>query len=122
MRTGVMSLILGAFLAFGATGAVAQEMVSLDRILPQIRQHHPGKFYDAEGPFRGPDGVPRYRLKWMTPGGRIIWFDADARTGRVLGAGGDVRGGPVFNPPRDRFAPRDRYEDEDPRWNRGGRR
>ena len=57
---------------------------SLDRILPQIRERHPGKFYDAEGPWRGPDGQWRYRLKWMTPEGRIVWFDADAHTGRVL--------------------------------------
>ncbi len=23
-------------------------------------------------------------MKWMTPDGRVIWFDADARNGRVL--------------------------------------
>ena len=32
-----------------------------------------------------PTDSDRYRLKWMTPDGRIVWFDADARTGRVLG-------------------------------------
>ena len=56
----------------------------LDRLLPGIRRAHPGDFYDAEGPTYGPSGDPHYHLKWMTPEGRIIWFDADARNGRVL--------------------------------------
>ncbi|MBV8978090.1 MAG: PepSY domain-containing protein [Alphaproteobacteria bacterium] len=77
-------------LAFGALWSGAawadddRNAPSLDSILPAIRQHHPGKFYDAEGPYEGPDGQLRYRLKWMTPDGRIVWFDADAHTGRVL--------------------------------------
>jgi hypothetical protein len=56
----------------------------LDRLLPGIRRAHPGDFYDAEGPTYGPSGDPHYHLKWMTPDGRVIWFDADARSGRVL--------------------------------------
>ncbi len=56
----------------------------LDRLLPGIRRQHPGEFYDAEGPTYGPSGDAHYHLKWMTPDGRIIWFDADARNGRVL--------------------------------------
>jgi len=56
----------------------------LDRLLPGIRRAHPGEFYDAEGPTYGPTGDAHYHLKWMTPEGRIIWFDADARNGRVL--------------------------------------
>lgn len=56
----------------------------LDRLLPGIRQTHPGDFYDAEGPTYGPAGDPHYHLKWMTPDGRVIWYDADARNGRVL--------------------------------------
>lgn len=56
----------------------------LDRLLPGIRRSHPGEFYDAEGPTYGPSGNPHYHLKWMTPEGRIIWFDADARSGRIL--------------------------------------
>jgi len=51
----------------------------LDRLLPGIRREHP-----AEGPTYGPSGDPHYHLKWMTPDGRVIWFDADARNGRVL--------------------------------------
>lgn len=56
----------------------------LDRLLPGIRRAHPGEFYDAEGPTYGPNGDPHYHLKWMTPDGRIIWYDADARSGQVL--------------------------------------
>jgi hypothetical protein len=58
----------------------------LDRLLPGIRRAHPGDFYDAEGPTYGPEGDPHYHLKWMTPDGRIIWFDTDARNGHVLRA------------------------------------
>ena len=58
----------------------------LDRLLPGIRRAHPGDFYDAEGPTYGPSGDPHYHLKWMTPDGRIIWYDTDARSGRVLRA------------------------------------
>src|SRR5258705_4871179 len=56
----------------------------LDRLLPGIRRAHPGDFYDAEGPTYGPSGDPHYQLKWMTPDGRVSWFDTDARNGRVL--------------------------------------
>ncbi len=56
----------------------------LDRLLPGIRRAHPGEFYDAEGPTYGPEGDPHYHLKWMTPDGRVIWYDTDARSGRVL--------------------------------------
>src|SRR6201992_3010453 len=120
MRSGVFPWILAAFLAFGATVAQAQRGPSLDRILPQIRSHHPGKFYDAEGPYRGPDGQFRYRLKWMTPGGRIVWFDADARTGRVLGPGVQMRGSPFFRDDPRYDDPRFYFRDER-RWNRGAR-
>lgn len=56
----------------------------LDRLLPGIRREHPGDFYDAEGPTYGPSGDPHYHLKWVTPDGRVIWYDTDARNGRVL--------------------------------------
>jgi hypothetical protein len=72
---------------------------SLDRVLPHVRQTVPGTFYDAEGPFFGSDGQATYRLKWMTPDGRIIWLNVDAQNGRVLG------GAPSQ-------APRGRYRDD----------
>ena len=93
----VFLALLTVGLAGGRTGsAVAQPygppdrdsvrdgVQPLDRLLPGIRRAHPGDFYDAEGPTYGPSGDPHYHLKWMTPEGRIIWFDADARNGRVL--------------------------------------
>jgi len=69
----------------------------LDRLLPGIRREHPGNFYDAEGPTYGPQGDPHYHLKWMTPEGRVIWYDTDARSGRVLG---QSRGRDSFDGPR----------------------
>jgi hypothetical protein len=63
---------------------VREGVQPLDRLLPGIRRQHPGEFYDAEGPTYGPSGDAHYHLKWMTPDGRVIWFDADARNGRVL--------------------------------------
>jgi len=67
--------------AYGGPGNGVQP---LDRLLPGIRRAHPGDFYDAEGPTYGPEGDPHYHLKWMTPDGRVIWYDTDARSGRVL--------------------------------------
>jgi hypothetical protein len=98
-----IALVFGLLFAGGAQAWESPGNPSLDRILPQIRERHPGKFYDAEGPWRGPDGQMRYRLKWMTPEGRIVWFDADARTGRVLS--------PDFDR-RERFAPPPPFREE----------
>ena len=106
MRTGVLiwafCLLCAAFAAVPAYAQFDDEprqrdsfdagsLLPLDRILPGVRRDHPGRFYDAEGPFQGPDGQMHYRLKWMTPQGRIVWFDTNARTGRVLGTGGGRR-------------------------------
>lgn len=88
MRARVFpGLFLFLALAFPAVAAErqAEHGPSLDRILPEIRRQTPGTFYDAQGPFIGPDGQARYRIKWMMPDGRIVWFDADARSGRLLG-------------------------------------
>jgi hypothetical protein len=91
MRSGIFSALFLAFLTGAAvtTPALAQRydrdgVQPLDRLLPEIRRQHPGDFYDAEGPTYGPNGDPHYHLKWMTPDGRVIWYDADARSGRVL--------------------------------------
>jgi hypothetical protein len=85
--------LLASFLGvgLGAGVAVAQPAQPLDRLLPQIRRDHPGQFLDAEGANTG--GNPHYHLKWLTPDGRVMWLDTDARTGRVLSQ----------SPGRDRF-------------------
>ncbi|HVZ70532.1 MAG TPA: hypothetical protein VG891_13805 [Rhizomicrobium sp.] len=117
MRMSVPALLL-VMLAAGATPAEAQrdgmrehirngQIQPLDSLLPDIRRSHPGTFYDAEGPIEGPDGDYRYRLKWMTPEGRIIWLDTDARTGQVLGVEGVRRR--ALEPPSARQYFEDRY-------------
>lgn len=90
MRPGFFLLVLAGLVALAAGPAAAQPgrqpgVLPLDRILPDVRRAYPGEFYDADGPTPGPDGEEHYHLKWMTPDGRIMWLDTDARTGRVLG-------------------------------------
>src|SRR5260370_1624211 len=81
------------------------EVRSLDEIMRGIRRERPGSLADVQGPNVGPAGDPRYRLKWVTPDGRVLWLDTDARTGRVLGVEGDDRG-PPMPPPRGAFGQR----------------
>jgi hypothetical protein len=106
MRARVIPLLLG-LLAAGLSPASAQEVRDhvragevqpLDRILPHVKHGHPGTFYDAVGPTMGPDGRYWYRLKWMTPEGRIVWLNTDARTGRVMEGGRPFGPGPDFPP------------------------
>jgi hypothetical protein len=85
MKSGVFLFALMLLVsAAPARAQRGQDVMPLDRILPEIRRTHPGQFFDADGPSPGPDGSPHYHLKWMTPDGRIEWLDTDARTGRVL--------------------------------------
>lgn len=128
MRARVISALL-LVLAL-ASPALAEDgrgggAPSLDRVLPQIRRNTPGTFYDAEGPFRDSAGQVRYRIKWMTPDGRIIWFDADAYTGRVLGYGGARQPESHFRDERDehpdRFGNRGWPDDDRRDYNGGGR-
>src|SRR2546423_7063017 len=80
-------------------GVQAGEMRSLDEILNGIRRQRPGNLADVQGPNPSAAGEPQYRLKWVTPDGRVLWLDTDARTGRVLGVQGDDRGPPIPLPP-----------------------
>ena len=78
-------LLLASTLTVQVPPAHAQNIQTLDRILPEIRRSVPGSFGgEADGPVAGPDGQARYRIKWVTPDGRILWIEADARTGRIL--------------------------------------
>ncbi len=79
-------------------GVESGQVRSLDQILNGIRRQRPGNLADVQGPIPSPAGEPRYRLKWVTPDGRVLWLDTDARTGRVLGVEGDDRG-PGLPPP-----------------------
>lgn len=104
------------------------QVQSLDRILNGIRRSRPGQLSDVQGPF-GPAGSPRYRIKWLTPDGHVLWITTDARTGRVLGVEGgggspprnygpaQRRNGPNTFPPQ-RGPPPGRAEGRG--FNRGG--
>ena len=82
----------GAAQATYGPGGYGPDVQPLDRVLPAIRNGRAGRFFDAEGPFPDANGGYHYRIKWLTPQGRVIWLDADARSGRVLGvARGDWR-------------------------------
>ena len=84
-------LLLAPFAAPGIAHAQPSGAQPLDRLLPEIRRSHPGQFLDAE-PGASESGSPRYRLRWLTPEGRVIWLDTDARTGRVMGQAPDRDG------------------------------
>jgi len=89
LDTGMRSrLILAVFPLLLAIASPAWARGTLDDILPQIRAQHPGRLSDAE-PWTDGGGNQHYRIKWMTPEGRIIYFNADARTGRYSSAAGD---------------------------------
>jgi hypothetical protein len=91
MRSRVFLFLFPLLLALGGP-AFARGGGTLDSILPEIRAQHPGRLSDAE-PFTAPDGSTHYRIKWMTPEGRILYFDADARSGHYYNSAGDEGGG-----------------------------
>lgn len=130
-------LVLPALLLALAAPAQAQRVgagETLDRILPEIRAAHPGRLSDAQ-PWIDENGRAHYRIKWMTPEGRILYFDADARTGRFSSSGGDAgehwrggdrsRGGPDDGdePPASdsRGRHRDNWNGGSGDWQGGGR-
>src|ERR1700743_863157 len=82
---------LAVFPLLAALTAPALARGTLDSILPEIRAQHPGRLSDAE-PWTDGSGNTHYRIKWMTPEGRILYFDAHSRTGRYSSAGGDEGG------------------------------
>lgn len=90
MKYGMAIFAFLAMLAAGAPPAEAQwrggdrGVQSLDRILDSIRRSRPGQLSDVQGPFGGV-----YRIKWLTPDGRVLWLETDAYTGRVIGVEGD---------------------------------
>jgi hypothetical protein len=88
MRSRVFLALLALLLAFAAPARAEHDGETLDRILPDIRAAHPGRLSDAQ-PWVDDNGRMHYRIKWMTPEGRILFFDADARTGRFAPSLGD---------------------------------
>jgi hypothetical protein len=94
-RRGLLAIVLTLFALTAPAAAqwrhpgyAGGQVRRLEGILPGIRSTYPGRFYDAEGPYSDAAGGLHYRIKWLTPEGRVIWLDADARTGRVIGPAG----------------------------------
>jgi hypothetical protein len=87
MRLRLFLAVFPLLLACAAP-ACARGSETLDSLLPGIRAAHPGRLSDAE-PWRDSEGRTHYRIKWMTPEGRILYFDADTHTGRYSNSGGD---------------------------------
>lgn len=87
MRVGIVA-VLASFLLASPALAGHGGAQPLDRILSHLRHERGGTFYDAQGPYSDAQGNIHYRIKWLTPEGRLIWLDTDAKTGRVLGVDG----------------------------------
>ena len=64
---------------------------TLDSILPQIRAEHPGQLSDAQ-PWTDSTGRTHYKIKWLTPEGRVLYFNADADSGRYSNSNGEDGG------------------------------
>jgi uncharacterized membrane protein YkoI len=84
-------LALGLLLTGGAHGddhARARAWVESGQALPlaEILARLPvdlaGQLLEAE--LEEEDGRPVYELEWLTPGGRVLELEVDARDGRVL--------------------------------------
>lgn len=110
----ISALAVFCALALGIVPAAADPgrdgVQPLDHILSQLRSGRAGTFYDADGPFPDGNGGMHYRIKWLTPEGRLIWLDTDARTGRVLGTD---RNNFRDEPPRGRDEDRGDHFDND---------
>jgi uncharacterized membrane protein YkoI len=62
------------------------QLLPLEAVLASVARQIPGHHLDANGPFpRGGRWI--YRIKWLTPDGRVLIVIADAQTGQIL----DVR-------------------------------
>ena len=83
-----MKILKGGFvalqLALVSASVRAAPEPALDAVLPFVAQQVPGRLLDARSS-RSTEGGLRYRIKWLTKDGRVIWLSVDARTGRVSG-------------------------------------
>lgn len=66
---------------------MAERILPLEVVLGSVARSIPGRHLDVDGPFqRGGRWI--YRIKWLTPDGRVLIVFADAETGQIL----DTRG------------------------------
>jgi uncharacterized membrane protein YkoI len=70
------------------SGGMSGEARPLSSILSDIRRQEPGKVSDVERT-EGPGGEENYRIKWLTPDGRVLIYNVDPQTGAVSGGGGN---------------------------------
>ena len=97
MRT-IFTLFLAAAAAFTPTAAAAERPRDQDRAFEAIREGRSMPLPMIErrvmpfmggADYLGPEFNGRtYRLKFMR-GGRVIWIDVDAATGRIVGRSGE---------------------------------
>jgi hypothetical protein len=59
-------------------------LLPLEVVLGNVAAQFPGHHLGVDGPFQR-DGRWIYRIKWLTPDGRVLIVFADAQTGQVLG-------------------------------------
>ena len=72
----------------GPNGADADaRLMPLEAVLGSVARQYPGRHLGVDGPFQR-DGRWIYRIKWLTPDGRVLIIFADAQTGQVLGVRG----------------------------------
>lgn len=65
----------------------APQLLPLEVVLGNVAARFPGHHLGVEGPALR-DGRWIYRIKWLTPDGRVLIVFADAQTGQVLGSRG----------------------------------
>ncbi len=61
--------------------------VPLEVVLGNVARNFPGHHLSVDGPFQR-DGRWVYRIKWLTPDGRVLIVFADAESGQILGSRG----------------------------------
>ncbi len=69
---------------FGGPRNGPQQLAPLEVVLGNVAAQFPGHHLAVDGPFQR-DGLLIYRIKWLTPDGRVLIVFADAVTGRVIG-------------------------------------
>ena len=68
-------------------GVMSGRLLPLEAVLANVARVYPGYHIGVEGPYQQ-GGRWVYRIKWLTPDGRVIFVFADAETGQILGQRG----------------------------------
>ena len=93
MHTRHLLAVVSVLFALSAPAQAqhAQDDETLDRMLPRIRAEYSGQLSDASLRIDS-NGHRHYRIKWVTPEGRILYFDFDASSGNYSEVGRDEDG------------------------------